>query len=255
MVNSSAWTKHLSSLAPLSFEDKSHIKILIAGARACAVDDGFAESKDAADHVLVVLDGVACRFQMLADGRRQILALLFPGDMTSPRRLLVRQPGQSFALLVPSQIAVLDRAAMDQLFRRPNLCTALGRDCHVRQATAAEWQVNVGVRTASERVSHLLCEMFARLSAVGLATEQSFRLPLTQLQLAESLALSAVHVNRTLMSLRRQGLLEIRDRVVTMHDYDGLCDMAGFDPAYLQLSEAGWVPEPVHVERPQTPAH
>lgn len=249
MVNGSSWSRRLSLLAPLSIEDESILDRCTSGARACKVDDGFAESKDAADHVLVVLEGIACRFQMLADGRRQILAYLFAGDMTSPERLLVRRPGQALALLAPSQIAVLDRAAMTELRSRPNICMAMGRDGLVRQATTAEWQVNVGVRTASERVSHLLCEIYTRFESVGLASQRAFRLPLTQLQLAESLALSAVHVNRTLMNLRRQKLVDIRDRVVTILDHGRLRQIAGFDPAYLHLGDAEWMQGQAPMER------
>jgi len=241
----SSWTKRLASLAHLSTEDESLLSGMIFGARVCKVDDGYVESKDVADHVLVVVEGIACRFRMLADGRRQILAYLFAGDMTSPERLLVRQPGQSLALLVPSQIAVLDRAAVDRLQRRPNICVALGRDGLVRQATTSEWQVNVGMRSACERVGHLLCEIYTRLESVGLTTNHQFKLPLTQAQLADSLALSAVHVNRVLMELRRKKLVDFRDRVVTILDYEGLCDIAGFDPSYLQLVDIDWMPEPL----------
>jgi CRP-like cAMP-binding protein len=243
MVYASSWTKRLASLAHLSSEDEGILTGLTLGARACKVDDGYVESKDIADHVLVVVEGIACRYRMLADGRRQILAYLFAGDMTSPERLLVRRPGQSISLLVPSQIAVLDRSAMSRLQHRPNISTALGRAGLVRQATTAEWQVNVGARTAFERLGHLLCEIYTRLESVGLTTNLTFKLQLTQLQLAESLALSAVHVNRTLMELRRQRLVEMRDRVVTILDYTRLCDEVGFDPSYLQLVDIDWMPE------------
>ena len=243
MIYGSSWTKRLSSLAHLSTEDEGILSGMMFGARVCAVDDGYVEAKDVADHVLVVVEGIACRCRILADGRRQILAYLFAGDMTSPDRLLVRQPGQSISLLVPSQIAVLDRAAMDRLQRRPNISTALGRAGLVRQAITSEWQINVGMRTASERVSHLLCEIYTRLESVGLTNNRTFKLPLTQAQLADSLALSAVHVNRTLMDLRRRELVDVRDRVVTILDYESLCDLAGFDPAYLQLVDVDWTPE------------
>jgi CRP-like cAMP-binding protein len=245
MIYGSSWTRRLSSLAHLSCEDESLLTGLTTGARACEVNDGYVESKDAADHVLIVVAGIACRCRILADGRRQILAFLFAGDMTNPDRLLVREPGQTIALLVPSEIAVLDRATVSRLEHRPNIHTALGRASLVREATTSEWQVNVGMRTACERLGHLLCEIYTRLESVGLTDNHQFKLPLTQLQIADSLALSAVHVNRTLMELRRQKLVEFRDRVVTILDYERLCEMAGFDPSYLQLVDIEWMPEPV----------
>lgn len=243
MVYGSPWTRRLASFAHLSVEDESLLTGFTSGARVCKVDDGYVESKDMSDHVLVVVEGIACRCRILADGRRQILAYLFAGDMTNPQRMLGRQSGQTISLLVPSQIAVLDRSAVGQLQTRPNINVAFGRACLVKQATASEWQVNVGTRTASERVTHLLCEIYTRLGSVGMTNNLKFKLPLTQLQIAESLALSAVHVNRTLMDLRRQGVVDFRDRVVTILDYDRLREMAGFDPSYLQLVDTEWMPD------------
>jgi CRP-like cAMP-binding protein len=103
----------------------------------------------------------------------------------------------------------------------------------MKQAIAREWLVNVGNRTAFERVSHLFCEIHERLKIVGLTAENSFELPLTQAELADTLALSAVHVNRTLMELRRLKLVTFQNRHAIIHDYPGLMTAAGFDPAYL----------------------
>jgi CRP-like cAMP-binding protein len=208
---------------------------MTSGIRHRRADTDFIEGETAADHVLVVVAGLACKSRLMNDGRRQILSFLFPGDMTSPARLLARQPGQSVSMLVPSEIVLLDRDDIDGLRARTNICDAFARYSLVREAIASEWQVNVGLRTAHERVAHLLCEMYARLEAIGHARDKVFRLALTQCQLAECVALSAVHVNRVLMELRRQKLLAIGDGMVVIMDHDRLRSIAGFDPAYLTL--------------------
>ena len=59
-------------------------------------------------------------------------------------------------------------------------------------------------------------------------------MPVTQTQLAEATALTAVHVNRTLQSLRADGLVEWHQRVIRLPRWDALVDRAEFDPAYLQ---------------------
>ncbi len=105
----------------------------------------------------------------------------------------------------------------------------------MKQSISREWLVNVGNRTAFERLSHLLCETYSRLKCVGLTTDHAFELPLTQAELADTLALSAVHVNRTLMELRRLKLVSFQNRHAAIHDYPGLRAAAGFDPTYLQL--------------------
>ncbi len=94
-----------------------------------------------------------------------------------------------------------------------------------------------------ERLGHLLCELFERLHAVGLVREGTFELPLTQPDLADTLALSAVHVNRTLMELRRSGLVSFQSKQLVIHDYGLLQRAAGFDAQYLYLTSPAGIDE------------
>ena len=77
--------------------------------------------------------------------------------------------------------------------------------------------------------------MRVRLGVVGLAEENTYEFPLTQVELGECLGLTAVHVNRTLQELRRRGLVEVQNRRVTMLDRPALERVAEFDDAYLYL--------------------
>jgi CRP-like cAMP-binding protein len=235
MMSGSSWATRLASFAPLSTDDESFLTEMAGGIRHRRADVEFTERAGAADHVLVVVAGLACKSRLLNDGRRQILSFLFPGDMTSPERLLAGQPAQSVSMLIPSEIAILDRGDINDLRARTNIRDAFARYSLVKEAIAAEWQVNVGIRSAQERIAHLLCEMYSRLESIGHARNKVFRLGLTQCQLAECVALSAVHVNRVLMELRRQRILAIGDGMVVIMDYGRLSSIAGFDPSYLQL--------------------
>ena len=115
------------------------------------------------------------------------------------------------------------------------LTRALWWSTLVEEAITHEWIVNVGHRTAFERMAHLFCEIFARLQVVGLTHENRCELPLTQTELADTLALSAVHVNRTLMDMRRAQLVTFHARQLVIHDREALQSVAGFDPGYLHL--------------------
>jgi CRP-like cAMP-binding protein len=82
-------------------------------------------------------------------------------------------------------------------------------------------------------MAHFLLELGSRLALVGMGSKEGYDCPLTQYHLADTLGLSAVHVNRVLRQLRESGLVTFRDGLVTFHDYGGLVDLAEFDPAYL----------------------
>jgi CRP-like cAMP-binding protein len=101
-----------------------------------------------------------------------------------------------------------------------------------------EWLAGVGRRSAYQRIAHLFCEVFVRLKAVDLAEELAFTLPITQAELADSLGLSAVHVNRVLQQLRAEGLIRSRGAHTTIGDWEGLKAAGDFDPSYLHLPAA-----------------
>jgi DNA-binding transcriptional regulator LsrR (DeoR family) len=58
---------------------------------------------------------------------------------------------------------------------------------------------------------------------------------MTQTDLADAAALSLVHVNRSLRELRKLGLMTISGNSLTIHDWEGIKQLAEFDPSYLQL--------------------
>jgi CRP-like cAMP-binding protein len=218
-------------------EDERHavIDALASTSRLHAHADFVQEGKKP-DAVHVMLEGFACGYKILADGRRQIVSYCIPGDLCDIRTLLIPRMDYSVATLGPALVANLNRERLQDITRRyPRLLRAFWRVALVEQAIAREWLVNVGQRTAFARAAHLLCEFFVRLRAVGLVHDNSCEIPLTQTEIADTLALSTVHVNRTLMELRRHGLITLRDKLLTIHDLPALQAAAGFDAGYLHL--------------------
>jgi CRP-like cAMP-binding protein len=100
-----------------------------------------------------------------------------------------------------------------------------------------EWMLSAGRRSAVGRVAHLFCELLIRLRIGGCADDDSYEFPLTQVQLADCLGLTSVHVNRTLQQLRKQGLIELKGRRLRIVDLGELERVAEFDPTYLYLEK------------------
>jgi CRP-like cAMP-binding protein len=231
-----AWVRRLSGFTALTLEDKQVLSELSASARLWASQEALAKIGDSSDRLFVVLSGLACRFKLLPDGRRQILSLMLPGDMCDPRHLLLTRLDHSISALVPSGIATLTLGSLQRIERNANLDMATNRYALSQQSISREWLVNVGHRTAFERVGHLICEIYTRLESVGLTHAHTFDLPLTQAEIGDTLALSSVHVNRTLMELRRLKLVTFQNRTVSIHDFATLTAATGFDSGYLLAS-------------------
>ncbi|MCJ2132592.1 Crp/Fnr family transcriptional regulator, partial [Methylobacterium sp. J-026] len=100
-------------------------------------------------------------------------------------------------------------------------------------AVLREWLVNMGPRAPDQRIAHLLCELLMRLEAVGRVTDNSYAFPLTQTQIADTMGLSDVHVNRTLRELRALGLIHLKRRVLTILDVERMKAFCRFTPNYL----------------------
>lgn len=107
----------------------------------------------------------------------------------------------------------------------------------VDTAILREWITGLGQRPADRRIGHLFCELHARLAGVDLVSDGSFGFPISQIELGDTVGLSAVHVNRSLRSLREASLVTFRSGTVEMLDATRLRQMVGFDPRYLALHE------------------
>lgn len=185
-------------------------------------------------HVFAVLEGWAVRYKMLRDGRRQIVAFLIPGDLCDPFCFLLHRQDHSIGAMTELHVGEISRDVMEEMvISRPEIAKAMWVNALVAASIQREWCVNIGKRIAFERLSHLLCELFHRLSHVGLVSGNQCALPITQYDLADATGLTAIHVNRTLQELRRLGLIELRRRQLIIPDLNRLQQVAEFDPAYL----------------------
>ena len=79
----------------------------------------------------------------------------------------------------------------------------------------------------------MLCELALRLERIGAGDSGSFDFPLTQEQLADATGLTPVHTNRTLQSLRKDGLIQLSSRSLKVLDWQGLREAGDFDELYL----------------------
>ena len=201
------------------------------GAREDVITQG-----DRTGGVKLILEGFACRYKSLEDGRRQIVSYFVPGDLCDLRVFILKRMDHSIGTISPCKVATISPDDVLRLTHNyPNLTRALWWSTLVEEAILREWIVNVGQRNALERMAHLFCELLYRFRAVGLNQGLSCTLPLTQVELAETLGLSSVHVNRTLQELRRQQLISLDGGTLTIQNLAALEEVSFFNAEYLHL--------------------
>lgn len=191
--------------------------------------------------VHLILSGWACRYKQLEDGRRQIVSFFFPGDICDLNLFILKEMDHSIGTITPVTIADLPRNVFDEIGAGyPRISTALWWETLVNAAIQREWTMSLGQRTASERVAHLLCEIFLRLRLAGLTEGLSCDFPLTQSDLAEATGLSKVHVNRTLQELRSAELIVLKGRYLMVPSLERLMDAGLFNANYLHMDREGY---------------
>jgi len=179
-------------------------------------------------------DGWLFRYKLLHNGNRQVLDFILPGQVFGLQACLFSRSLYSVTSVTEASVSVIPFDMIDQVFEQsPKLGKSLFWSAVCESAVLGEHLIDTARRSAYERVSHLLLELLIRLKSVNLTRRFSFEMPLTQELIGDALGLTAVHVNRTLRSLRDDKLIEIDGKWITLVDIDAMSSLCDFENSYL----------------------
>jgi CRP-like cAMP-binding protein len=174
------------------------------------------------------------RYKILHNGNRQIVDFILPGQVFGLQACFFEASLYSISTITEASISSIPLETIDGMFdHNPGLARALIWSAVSEAAIVGEHLIDTARRSAHERVSHLLLELFVRLKSVGQTNGMSFNMPLTQELIGDALGLTTVHVNRTLRALREDKLIEMGNKCITITDFDALSLLADFDYSYL----------------------
>lgn len=228
--------RKLESIAQLSVEERRAVESLPMTVRPLGSHQDIVREKDRPSQCCLLLDGWACRYQILSEGKRQIFSFHIPGDIPDLQSLHLRVMDHSVCTLTQATVAFIPHEALLELTAAfPGIATILWRDTLVDGAIFRQWMTAMGRRSALQAIAHLFCELYVKLEAVGLARDHAYQLPLTQLDLGDALGLSNVHVNRTLKDMRDGELITLHGGALKTRKWQELAKLCDFDPTYLHL--------------------
>ncbi|PWE52803.1 Crp/Fnr family transcriptional regulator [Metarhizobium album] len=184
----------------------------------------------------LLLEGLAARYRLLEDGKRQITVLHIGGDFVDLHAFILKQMDHGVIALTDCHtLAAPHRRLQAVTEENPHLTRMFWLLTLIDGSIHREWITAMGRREIKGHMAHLICEMFYRYRAVDLIEGQTFRFPITQAILADVMGVSTVHVNKTLQILRSDGLLIWKDGRVQIPDLQALETLAEFDPLYLHF--------------------
>lgn len=220
----------------ISPEEEQAIRDAVAEVREFPADKTVIEANRPLTSSTLLLEGLMCRYKDLSEGQRQITELHVPGDFVDLHSFTLKHLDHAILTLTRCKVAIVPHANLERITERfPHLTRVLWFTTNLDACIAREGEVSLGRRTAIQRTAHLFCELYLRLRVVGLTDGTSYALELTQIELAECLGLTAVHVNRVLKELRERGVMEFRSGRATILDLAELERVADFDANYLYL--------------------
>ena len=190
----------------------------------------FREPGSPRNEVMFVRSGILAKFKTDGSGRRQIVALRFPGE-----GILPREGNASYGIqaIVRSEVMIGRAQDFDPIVERhAELQRFFWKLIQRNEAIGYEWLVNCGRRDSTARVAHLLCETATR-AGVDVERERMVN-PFTQQQIADITGQTSVNVNRVFADLERQGLIQRSGREIAFSDWPELRRIASFQPAYLE---------------------
>lgn len=219
-------------------EEEEAIRGLVSHTIDLPADEVFIHAGRELNESTLLLDGWMARAKDLQSGQRQLAELQVGGDFVDLHGFVLKRLDHDIITLSRCRIAVVPHDRLKALTERyPHLTRLYWFMTNVDAAIQREWTLSLGRRTAISRLAQLFCELRVRLGIVGLADNDSYDFPLTQVEVGECLGLTSVHVNRTLQELRRRGIVELESRQVRILDLPALESIAEFDNRYLYLDK------------------
>lgn len=231
--------RKLEYWSSLEEADRQALLALPHVVRPCERHEYVVRERDKATHSYLMLSGYSIRHKTVFEGGRQVVSIHMQGDIVDLQNTMLAVADYSVQMLTAGEVAMIPREAIRQIAKdRPDVGMAMWHDTLVDSSIFGEWIANVGRRDAYVRIAHLLCEFSLRLRVAGLGDQSNYELPMTQEQLADSVGLTSVHVNRTLKALQQDGLIERPSaRSVVIGDWKKLAAAGDFDSTYLHLKE------------------
>lgn len=180
--------------------------------------------QDLHEIVPMISEGWAASIVLLSDGSRQILSFLLPGDIVSAALFQDAPPQCLIEAITDVRYRSFNRRRLkENLFDHPELLEQLSKIWIEEKARSDQLVVDLGRRTADERIARLILNLADRLAQRGLAqpgtAEMDF--PLRQHHIADATGLTPVHVSKVLTEFRKNGLIDISDRSLTILDPAG----------------------------------
>lgn len=188
------------------------------------------------DTVYNLVEGWVFLYNLLEDGRRQILHFAFPGAVLGLHPATAAPLTYGAQALTDTVAYIIPQKNFQALSREyPEIGLQLAWLAARDRSLVFDHITDVGQQSARVRVARLILDLFfrsqGRWPAAGRV--EHIDLPLTQEHIADATGLTTVHVNRVLRELRQAGVLEFHYQRLAILNPQKFADVAEVDPSAM----------------------
>jgi CRP/FNR family transcriptional regulator, anaerobic regulatory protein len=188
--------------------------------------------------------------RLLPDGRNQFILIYLPGDLFAVKSMFWTRHTDAVVAITELHAERLDyRKLYSAYVADSDIAMRCFWQVMEEERRLHSWVACLGQGSAEERVALLLTDFRGRLIlSKSIASDSlSYSMPLTQIQLADHLGITAVHVSRVLKDFRDRGVVTLSDGRVKIANLDMLAQCAlplldayeRVNPAYIGKRQSG----------------
>jgi CRP-like cAMP-binding protein len=217
----------------MTAEEKDLVESLIERTERLPSGSVLLRRGELTDQSTMLIEGYLMR-TIVESGHRFVVALHVPGDFADLHAFALKRLDHDVVTVGEVQVGYVSHARLERVVEDyPHLARLLWFSTLLDAAIHREWILKMEQLTASKRVAHVFAELWHRLDLVGLGRRDGLRTPLIQADLADMCGTTAIHMNRALGQLKKEGIAEFRRGTLYVPERARLEQFAGFNPDYL----------------------
>ena len=191
--------------------------------------------------LFVVQQGWLHSSSRLKSGGRQIFRFHYPGDLIGTSSIAWVNAAVSMTAVSDCIVSEVPKPNLGRIFTaQPRIAALLYAMMAAENVAANDRLASIGRMNAEERLATLLLDMLFRLRVTAGGVVTSFEMPLTQQDLGDAVALTKVHVSRTLGEMERAGMIERNNKRIKIVDEAALVEFTGFVDRY-NVIDTDWL--------------
>ena len=217
----------------MTAEEKHLVESLIERTERVPSGTTLLSRGELTDQSTMLIEGYLMR-TMVEHGQRFVVGLHVAGDFADLHAFALKRLDHDLVTVGDTRVGYVSHARLEKLVEdRPHLARLLWFSTLLDAAIHREWILKMEQLTAARRVAHVFAELWSRLDMVGLGRRDGLRTPLIQADLADMCGTTAIHMNRALGQLKKEGIAEFRRGTLYVSERSRLEQFAGFNPDYL----------------------